>query len=243
MQKRVITAIVVFVISIFISLTSVSAANKLTFSGASTATYDGSAAVTVTIPTAGTGLSLSSNKFNLATSGVSSGTYGSVGTTSYIPQITVDAYGRLTKVTSVATRAAVDVLYINTSLQSNYDSQKITIGSKRYDFYIICTQPDIGYTKKITNIYYDINHGSNLSRVRSGYVPSPTPTVPTTLNHMIVNPYVDYNSGIAYTTYRELYIDPYSGTDYIVFDNGYCSGSTAANNRKVIPIEIYGFLL
>ena len=32
MQKRVITAIVVFVISIFISLTSVSAANKLTFS-------------------------------------------------------------------------------------------------------------------------------------------------------------------------------------------------------------------
>ena len=57
--------------------------------------------------TAGTGLSLSSNAFSLATSGVTKGTYGpssnvtgSEGNTISVPQIAVDEYGRITSIVS-----------------------------------------------------------------------------------------------------------------------------------------------
>ena len=62
---------------------------------------------TNTTYTAGTGLALSGTTFSLASSGVTAGSYGptanvtgSNGTTINVPQITVDAYGRVTSVTN-----------------------------------------------------------------------------------------------------------------------------------------------
>ena len=63
--------------------------------------------VTDTTYTAGTGLSLSSNQFSLASSGVTAGSYGqsaavtgNEGATVNIPYITVDAYGRVTGISN-----------------------------------------------------------------------------------------------------------------------------------------------
>ena len=68
---------------------------------------------------AGTGLTLSGTTFSLSTSGVTAGSYGPTanvsgtnGTTINIPQITVDAYGRVTSVTNrVLTNRDTDTTY------------------------------------------------------------------------------------------------------------------------------------
>lgn len=70
---------------------------------------------------AGTGLSLSGTTFSLATSGVTAGSYGPTAnvsgtnnTTINIPQITVDAYGRVTSVTNrVLTNKDTNTTYSN----------------------------------------------------------------------------------------------------------------------------------
>jgi hypothetical protein len=55
---------------------------------------------TDTTYTAGTGLGLTGTTFNLATAGIGAGTYGSASDGTKIDEITVDAYGRVTNITT-----------------------------------------------------------------------------------------------------------------------------------------------
>lgn len=107
---------------------------------------------------AGTGLSLSSNKFSIANSGVTAGSYGpsanatpNYGTTFNVPYVTVDATGRVTaastktvkipaKPTSVSTATAIANVAASSNVSGNnhtyYNVTNSTFGS--------CTLPSGG---------------------------------------------------------------------------------------------------
>lgn len=91
-------------VSFSASLTSGTKVGTITINGTATDLY--CQTNTNTTYSAGTGLSLSGTTFSLASSGATAGTYGAASSPSHggtfaIPSFTVDAYGRVTKATTV----------------------------------------------------------------------------------------------------------------------------------------------
>lgn len=109
---------------------------------------------------AGTGLSLSSTTFSLATSGVTAGTYGpsanvsgSNGQTISVPEITVDTYGRVTKVTN-RTYTSVDT---NTNTDTKVTTSAKTTGQ---GYVTTCAGAGTGELYYHTSVY--VNHVSGV---------------------------------------------------------------------------------
>lgn len=123
---------------------------------------------TNTTYTAGTGLSLSGTTFNLATAGIGAGTYGSISDSIKIDQITVDAYGRVTNITtgSVSGGGSGTV----TSITANADtgtgtaittSGTITIaGGENVETSVSGTTVTINAPRTFGSIAFDMNSGN-----------------------------------------------------------------------------------
>ena len=131
---------------------------------------------------AGTGLKLSGTTFSLATSGVAAGSYGPTanvsgtnGTTINIPQITVDAYGR---VTSVSNRVLT-----NRDTNTTYAAMKGATGSAAGSAGLV-PAPAAGYNTRFlrgdgtwvvpTNTTYTAGRGLSLSGTQIGHSSSIT---------------------------------------------------------------------
>lgn len=168
---------------------------------------------TNTTYSAGTGLSLSSTTFSLATSGVTAGSYGPTanvtgtnGTTINVPQITVDAYGRVTSVTNrVYTSRDTDT---NTTYTVFTGSSSSTTGksglvpapsSGSSTRYLRCdgtwaVPPDTNTTytsgSGISISGTTINHASSITAGNVGPSTNATPSFGNTFNV----PYIQYNS-------------------------------------------------
>lgn len=112
-----------------------------------------------TVYSAGNGLNLSNNVFSLGTSGVAAGTYGpgsnvsgANGTTINVPQISVDAYGRVTSITNR--------VYTSVNTDTNTDtSVSVSLKNSGNGYVTTCTGSGTGGLNYHNSVYVDHSSG------------------------------------------------------------------------------------